>query len=281
MSERKFLILGSMGQLGLELVHYLDNINADYKAFDIDELDILDFNKVRELFSSYKPDIVINSTAYNQVDASEQNSSLAYNVNSFAVKNLAECCLNIKAKFVHFGTDYVFDGTKGQPYNEKDTPNPLNEYGRSKLQGEKFVREIDENALILRLSWVYGKGRQNFIFKFRQWAENNDTLNIVTDEISVPTNTKVIRDLTFKAIDADLTGTYHGVNSGYASRLEWAEAIRSITDLKVALNPAKIEDFNLPAKRPEFSVMDNSLISRELGIKIPHWRDSLRDFLSQ
>jgi len=179
---------------------------------------------VKELFYREKPDIVINCAAYNLVDKAEEDYITAYKTNALGVRNLAYLSNKLNAFFVHYSTDYVFDGTKENGlYTEEDTPNPLNEYGKSKLTGERWIVEETENYLLFRVSWVYGRGKQNFIYKLIQWAKNNDYLKIAYDEISVPTSTRTIVEVTLKALDNGLTGLYHLTNSGYASRYEWAK----------------------------------------------------------
>ncbi|MGC9124431.1 MAG: SDR family oxidoreductase, partial [Thermoplasmata archaeon] len=188
--------------------------------------------------------------------------------------NLALASKEIKAKFIHYSTDYVFDGTKEGPYNEEDTPNPLSEYAKSKLLGENLAK-INENSLIFRVSWVYGEGKQNFLYKLQQWIKDRDFLKIAVDEFSVPTSTKTIVRVTLKAIEKDISGLYHLVNSGYASRYEWAKTFFRVKGIKKLILPAYQSDFNLPAKRPKWSVMSNEKISKELNIEIPEWIEDL------
>ena len=185
------------------------------------------------------------------------------------------------AFLVHYSSDYVFDGIKATGlYTEEDSPNPINEYGRSKLAGEKLLAESGAEYLLFRLSWVYGKGEQNFIYKFRQWAEKSNVLKIASDEVSVPTSTKTIVDITMKSIKKGLSGLYHLTNSGYASRYEWAKEILKLTGMKNVLYPINRESFGMPAVRPYFSAMDNTPVSDKTGIEIPYWQESLKVFLT-
>ncbi|WP_457623689.1 dTDP-4-dehydrorhamnose reductase, partial [Persephonella sp.] len=253
----------------------------DFVALGHEECDISDLNRVLEIFENVKPDIVINCAAYNQVDKAEEDFATTVKVNSLGVRNLAFACKKFDAFLVHYSTDYVFDGKKEDGlYTEEDIPNPLNDYGKSKLLGEIFLNEETESYLIFRVSWVYGEGKQNFIYKLMHWAENNEYLKVAYDEISVPTSTRTIVEVTLKALDSGLTGLYHLINSGYASRYEWAKKVFEIKGINKFIKPVSSDFFNLPAKRPKFSAMDNSKISRELSLEIPKWDEELFKFLS-
>jgi len=275
----KILITGAKGQLAKEFSKKLTEIEENFVALSKQELDISNFKRVIEVFKEIKPSIVINCAAYNLVDRAESFPFEAIKVNSLGVANLILACNNYKAKLVHFSTDYVFDGSKEGLYTEEDKPNPLNEYGKSKLFGEYFIQEQMEDYLIFRTSWVYGEGKQNFIYKLLQWAQAQDYLRIACDEFSVPTSTRTIVEITLKAINAGLTGLYHLVNSGYASRYEWAKEVFRIKGIKKFIYPAYQADFNLPAKRPRFSAMSNEKICKNLEIKIKNWKEELREVL--
>lgn len=272
----RFLITGAKGQLAREFIKYFERKGIEYKAFPKEELDITDFKRVYEVLKEVKPDIVINCAAYNQVDKAESEPYLAYKVNALGVYNLSVAVKEIGAKLVHYSTDYVFDGEKPGFYTEEDEPNPLSEYAKSKLQGELLLKEVMEDYLIFRTSWVYGEGTQNFLYKLERWAQTQEVLRIAVDEFSVPTSTRTIVEVTLKAIDAGLTGLYHLVNSDYASRYEWAKEYFRIKGIKKLILPAYQADFNLPARRPKWSVMSCDKICRDLGIEIKEWREEMR-----
>ena len=268
----KYLIIGKNGQLGKEFIKTLDRRKKDFAALGHLECDISNLNQVLEISKSIKPDIVINCAAYNQVDKAEEDYTTAIKVNSLGVRNLAYASKKINAFLIHYSTDYVFDGKKENGlYTEDDFPNPLNEYGKSKLLGEIFIKEEIEKYLIFRVSWVYGEGKQNFIYKLMQWAKNNEYLKIAYDEISVPTSTRTIVEITLKSLDQELTGLYHLTNSGYASRYEWAKKVFEIKDINKFIKPVSSDIFDLPAKRPKFSAMSNERLKKILGIEINSW----------
>lgn len=275
----KVLIFGAKGQLGREFCRYFDLQNIIYFPYDIDDCDISDYQLTESKVENHKPDIVINCSAYNLVDKAESDSMNAYYSNAIGPTHLAFLSNQFNCKLIHYGTDYVFDGTKGDYYTEDDAPNPMNIYGSSKLMGERQVKQISNNYLIFRLSWVYGIGSPNtFLSKLKQWSQNTDTLRIVDDEISVPTSVRTIVEVTMKAIDKDLNGLYHLTNSGKASRWQWATALNEIANLNLNIIEAKSSEFNLPAKRPLESAMSNQKISNELEINIPDWKEELINF---
>jgi dTDP-4-dehydrorhamnose reductase (EC 1.1.1.133) len=245
MKRLKFLITGAKGQLAKEFVKELTNRGLEFTALTKEELDISDTNKVFEVIKEVKPDIVINCAAYLPADKAESFPTEAIAVNTLGVANLAFACLDIKATLVHYSTDYVFDGTKAGFYTEEDQPNPLNEYGKSKLFGEFFIQKVLENYLIFRVSWVYGEGRQNFIYKLLQWAKEREVLQIAFNEVSVPTYTGFIVEKTLKALEKGLTGLYHLVPRGYASRYEWAKLTLKLFRIEKVLIPVEKEIFNL------------------------------------
>lgn len=270
----KMLITGGNGQLAKEFAKFCQKEDIEYYSFSRQELDITNFSLLLKVIKDIKPTHVLNCAAYNLVDKAEGNPVDAYRVNAIGVVNLAIACSEVNAFLVHFSTDYVFDGNKEGLYTEEDTPKPLNEYGKSKLLGELMLKQITERHIVFRTSWVYGMGKQNFLYKLSQWAQSQDYLKIACDEFSVPTFTKSIVEVTLKAINKELFGLYHLVNSDYASRYEWAKEYLRLKGIKKLIYPAYQADFNLPAKRPKWSVMSNDSISRVLGIDIPPWQEA-------
>lgn len=276
--QMRFLITGANGQLAREFIKTFEKEKKEYLALSKKELDISDLDMVSETVRKYKPDVIINCAAYNQVDKAEEEFQQALKANTYGPTNLAIPSRETDSLLVHYSTDYVFDGKREQPYTEEDTPNPLSRYALSKYLGEEGVRNTTDKYIIFRVSWVYGDGTQNFLYKLTQWAQSSNYLRIACDEFSVPTSTRTIVEVTLKAIDVGLTGLYHLVNSGYASRYEWAKEYFKIKGINKFIYPAYQSDFNLPAKRPRWSVMSNDKIKRDLGIEIDSWQESLERF---
>ncbi|ODA43932.1 dTDP-4-dehydrorhamnose reductase [Thermodesulfovibrio sp. N1] len=274
----KLIITGAQGQLGREFIANLQEKGFDFIAFSKKELDVSNFVMVYQTIKAVKPDVIINCSAYNHVDLAEKERYLAHKVNSIGVYNLTIVASEVKAKLIHYSTDYVFDGTKQGFYTEEDDPNPLNEYAKSKLYGETLLQDFLDNYLIFRTSWVYGAGTQNFLYKLEQWAKDHEIIKIVVDEFSVPTSTRTIVEVTLKALDMGLNGLYHLTNSGFASRYEWAKEYFTLKGIKKLIYPALQADFNLPAKRPKWSVMSNEKLSKILGTDIPDWKGELKEF---
>jgi dTDP-4-dehydrorhamnose reductase len=276
----KYLITGKNGQLAREFIRKFEEQSIDFAAPDEAHLDITKETAVANVVGTYKPDVIINCAAYNLVDKAEQDNTAAFSVNALGPKNLAKAAAAQKAVLVHFSSDYVFDGRKENGlYAEDDAVNPLNEYGKSKLAGEGHVLEENERSLVLRLSWVFGPGKQNFMFKLSEWARDSEFLKIACDEFSVPTHTATVVDVTMKALAKGFTGRFHMTNSGYCSRYEWAKLALACMGVKKFIRPVSMDSFNLPAKRPKFSAMSNNRIGSVLNMPIPAWEEAVESFL--
>lgn len=276
----RFLITGKGGQLAKAFEDYFISQGFDYTALDRKALDITNLDNLVTTIEALRPEIIINCAAYNLVDQAETDCLQAYRVNALGPQLLAYLCKRYNCKLVHYSSDYVFDGQKTDGlYREDDRTNPLSEYGRSKLIGEKAVLETSKNHLAFRVSWLFGEGKQNFIYKLMQWQSQQDYLRISCDEFSVPTYTKTVVEVTIKAIEAGLTGLYHLTNSGFCSRYEWASFVFKRCGIKKHLHPVSMAVFDLPAKRPGFSAMDNRLICNTLNIDLPDWQEAVEEYL--
>jgi dTDP-4-dehydrorhamnose reductase len=276
----KYLITGKNGQLAQAFVRRLDRQNTEYAAPEEACLDITDRAIVADVVRSFQPDVIINCAAYNLVDKAEQDNDKAFAVNASGPGHLAQAASEHGAVMVHFGSDYVFDGSKETGlYTENDRVNPLNIYGKSKLAGEEAVLGSCERALVFRLSWVFGDGKQNFIHKLKSWAESSEYLKIACDEFSVPTWTETVVDCTFAALDRKLTGRYHLTNTGFCSRYEWAKFVLNVLAVNKFIRPVSMDTFNLPAIRPRFSAMSNATLSGLLNIRIPPWEEAVSAFV--
>jgi len=278
----KYLISGRNGQLAKAFIKRFEEKSIDFIAPEESYFDITDLNKVIEIVGSCKPDIIINCAAYNLVDKAEQEYDKASNVNASGPRHLAYAARKHNAFLVHFSSDYVFDGLKENGlYKEDDSVNPVNAYGKSKLSGEKLVQEETDKFLIFRLSWVFGEGRQNFIYKLIEWSKDNEYLKIACDEFSVPTYTYTAVDITLKALDGGISGLYHLTNNGFCSRYEWARFVLANCGINKFIRPVSMDVFNLLAKRPKFSAMSNEKLSGLLNVDIPTWEEGVKSFLRE
>lgn len=276
----KILITGSKGQLARAFVRRFEEQGHECFRRDLDTLDIGDRSAVRRDIIACKPALIVNCAAYNLVDSAEQCPEIVFQTNACGPENLALAAAETGAFLIHFGSDYIFDGAKApSPYDEHDKPNPLNRYGASKLEGERLIRETGTRHLILRLSWVFGDGNRNFIVKLLEWAKTSGALTVVEDEVSVPTYAGDVVTGVMAALKAGLEGIWHLPNTGFCSRYEWARLVFKILNIKKQLIPGRMADFKLPARRPGFSAMTNAAVSRELGITVPHWSESVKKFL--
>ena len=286
----KILLLGKNGQLGWELQRCLASL-GEVHALDYPEIDLANRDGLRDSIRASQPEVIINATAYTAVDRAESESSLVYAINADGPAAIAEEASSLGAALIHFSTDYVFDGTKGKPYVETDTPNPLSVYGKSKLAGEQAVQSVGGAYLILRTAWVYSLRRDSFISKVLQWARQNEILRIVDDQVSNPTWARMLAQTTalllartgnnFHPWLAERNGLYHLAGDGFASRLDWARKILALDPHREEqvckeILPALTSDFPTPAQRPLFSALDCDHFEQTFTFKLPDWRDALR-----
>jgi dTDP-4-dehydrorhamnose reductase len=278
----KYLLTGRNGQLARAFIKKFEEREIDFYAPEESQLDITDIGKVTEAVDSYDPDVIVNCAAYNLVDRAEREEDTAFVVNAIGPRNLARAAAKQKATLVHFGSDYIFDGSKENAlYVENDPVNPLNVYGKSKLAGEQYVQEEFDQFLILRLSWVFGEGEQNFVHKVMEWSKSSEYLKITCDEFSVPTYTGTVADVCLNALGKGLTGLYHLTNTGFCSRYEWAKLILGSLGINKFIRPLTMDTFPLAAQRPKFSAMSNKKLAGLLGTEIPAWEDAVKYFLTK
>jgi dTDP-4-dehydrorhamnose reductase len=268
----KFLITGANGQLAKEFSTGLKEAGHETAVFDKEALDISNLDSVTETVLGCQPDIILNCAAYNFVDKAEEDFDAAYRVNATGVKNLASLCRRNNIFMIHYSTDYIFDGTKTDLYIEEDVPNPVNRYGQSKLAGERFLTEELDTFLLFRVSWVFGEGKQNFLYKLVEWARKNRVLRIVYDQLSIPTYTKDIVNLTMFSISKGLKGIYHLTGSSYASRYEVSRYFLGRLGMDNLILPVGSDYFPVPARRPYFSALSNQKLANALNVDIPDWK---------
>ena len=286
----KIVLIGKNGQLGWELQRVLPTL-GEVIGLGRRELDLAAPQTVQETIRSLHPDLIINASAYTEVDLAETRVELAMQVNATAPGELAEVARKIGAVFIHYSTDYVFDGKSTRPYTEDDPPNPINVYGKSKYLGEQNIQRAGGSDLIFRTSWVYSLRGNSFVNKVLGWSRKNRSLKIVSDQISSPTWARTLAEITCLALAGhtdDLfekiggrRGVYHLVGTGYASRFEWARQILAYDpnrteQLVQAIEPASSEEFPTPAVRPLFSALDCTHFERVFGLRMPEWNGMLK-----
>lgn len=287
------LLIGKRGQLAGELIRAfmpLGNLEAvDYPDFDITSKEM-----VEKTVKSIKPDLVINASAYTNVDLAESERDKAFAVNAAGPGYLALACKEIGIPLIHYSTDFVFDGTKTTPYVETDQTNPHSAYGESKLKGEQEILAVTDAALVFRLAWLYTTSGNSFVSKVQQWAMKNKTLTIVDDQVGNPTWARFTAEATAMIVRQGLcsgkplnewvkerNGVYHLTSSGEASRYDWGcEILRLASEDKTftaeEIIRGKTVDFPAPAERPAYSPLDCSKVEKTFDISVPDWKTQLR-----
>lgn len=262
-------------------------------ATDRATLDLADPDGIRRVVRQAKPDVIVNAAAYTAVDKAESEPELAMRVNGVAPGIMAEEAKRLGATLVHYSTDYVFDGESGRPYTEEDMPNPVNSYGQSKLAGERAIKAVEGQYLILRSSWVYSARGSNFVLTVLRLAREKEELSMVDDQSGSPTWARWLAQATAELlrkgdIDPPHRGTYHLAAAGDVTRYEFAKAIiDGMKDLSgdprgwAELNPIASDRYPVVARRPPHPVMSLDKIRRAFGIAPPHWREQLQAFLQE
>ena len=289
----RILIVGNAGQLGRELEKLFAGIGP-MVAVDRESVDLADPEQTRDLVRRAAPDIVFNAAAYTAVDRAESERDLAYAINEGAPRVLAEEAHRRSALFIHYSTDYVFDGSKTSPWIETDAPNPLNVYGASKLGGERAVEEVGGKYLILRTSWVYGPHGNNFLLTMLRLGRERDRLSIVDDQIGAPTTSIELARATHTIVTGilagrfgavqDWAGLYHMTCGGAVSWCGFAQAIfaraaEMLTAKAPTVTPIATKDYPTAAVRPLYSVLSNAKLQARFGIELPPWEAALDDTL--
>jgi dTDP-4-dehydrorhamnose reductase len=286
----RILIFGKNGQLGWETQRTLACL-GDVTALDYPNVDFTRPNTIRNAIVETSPNVIVNAAAYTNVDQAELEADLCTQINSLAPGKIAETAAEVGAFFIHISTDYVFDGEKGSPYFETDLPNPLSVYAKSKLDGEQRVQAIDHAHIILRTSWMYSMRSPSFLTKVLEWAKTNSNLKIVSDQISNPTNARMLAEIIAlmlakgakSPIDyfKDKSGIYHLGGSGYTSRYDWAKKILDLAGtengvIAKEVIPALTKDFPTPATRPLFSALNCEKFENTFHLRLPPWQNSLQ-----
>jgi len=287
----KILLLGKNGQVGWELQRSLMPL-GEVIALDRMQCDLSHPETISAIVRNIKPDIIVNAAAYTAVDKAEEDEALANMINATSVGLLAEEAKKLNALFVHYSTDYVFDGTKKAPYTEDDAPNPINAYGRTKLSGEKAIIKSGCDYLVLRTTWVYAARGSNFLKTMLRLAQEREEMRVVADQYGAPTWARNIADVTAhtliaaqkeRQVSGFVSNIYHLSASGKTTWHGFAGAIiEHARQLALPENiktervlPIATKEYPLPATRPENSQIDSSSLETHFGIVLPEWRDAM------
>lgn len=287
----KILITGAKGQLGNELLRIIksgqaeigkvsDNIKkAEVIALDADKLDITNLTEVKEKIHEMQPDVVINCAAATNVDGCESNEDFAFKVNSLGPRNLAMTCEEIGCKLVQVSTDYVFSGVGDKPLTEYDLTSPYSVYGKTKLLGEKYVEKFSTKYFIARTSWLYGYVGHNFVYTMIRLGKEKDMITVVNDQRGNPTNANDLAYHILKLIETEEYGIYHCTGKGECTWYDFAKTIIELSGENCEVKPCTSEEYKTPAKRPEYSSLDNMMLRNTVGDEMREWKEAIKSFI--
>ena len=282
---KKILVTGCNGQLGRAIRKEYAASDVEFINTDVVEgegvvsLDITDVDAVLKLVRAEKPDVIINCAAHTNVDKCEEQWDLAYKINAIGPRNLSIAATEADAKMIHVSTDYVFEGNGTRPYTEFDAPNPVSAYGKTKLEGENFVKEFAKKHFILRTAWLYGDGK-NFVKTMLALAENHDELNVVCDQVGTPTSAVELAKMIHYLEGTENYGTFHATCEGDTNWADFAEAIfkragKNVTSKQYKeMNPAS-------ANRPAYSILEDYMIKLTSDFVMADWQDALDVYMKE
>ncbi len=284
---RRILVIGAQGMLGRDLVTILRSSfgtgKSGYEIFgwDLDEIDIREEANTVSKIESLRPEIVINLAAYTDVDDCEVQKEKAFSINAEGMKHVAMGGGRCKAKVIYISTDYVFDGQKKEPYLEEDPPSPINVYGQTKLEGERYLQALVEDSLIIRTQWLYGKYGTNFVSSILRQAMEKKVLSVVNDQTGSPTYAVDLSRAIVALIQSDGQGIFNVVNEEVCTWYTFAQAILKASGLEeVRIIPISSEELGRRAPRPSYSVLGTKKMKEKTGMSLRPWSEALKDYLS-
>ena len=279
------LVTGSMGQLGSEIKELSSNYNYNFFFTTRDDIDITSKDSIKEFCQTNSINVIINCAAYTAVDKAQSDIENADLVNRKAVKKLSIVAKELDIKLIHISTDYVFDGKNFKPYVEEFQTNPQSIYGKTKLDGENELRDINPlNSIIIRTSWVYSYYGNNFVKTMLKLGREKEELSLIFDQVGTPTYAKdlaiTILDI-IPQIENSKVEIYNYSNEGVLSWYDFAKEIMKMAKLNCKINPIETYQYPTPAKRPHFSLLNKSKIKSKFNLEIPYWKDGLDDCLKR
>ena len=276
----KVLVIGSEGQLGSEFKRISKTNKKILWIFSsVNELDLLNLNSINSYLFEIDPSVIINCAAYTDVDKAENEVKLADLINHKAVGIIAKWTYNNAKKFFHISTDYVFDGLSNLPLDENSETNPINEYGSSKLKGEKVCLDNDPNSIVIRTSWLYSSFGNNFVKNIIELMKKNNSIKVVNDQIGSPTYAYDLANAILKIIKSNnhKNGIFHYSNEGEISWYDFAISIRDLYNLDCEVIGVSSKEFKTLAKRPRYSLLNKFKIKKIYNLEIPNYKQSLED----
>ncbi len=283
----KVFVTGAHGMLGSDLAGLLRHTSDVFECAR-HNCDILQYAQLEEMIASYRPDVIIHTAAYTNVDQAESDKDAAMLLNETGTQHVAEIAQAYQAKLVHVSTDYVFDGTKTTPYQEDNQPHPAGVYGETKLRAEQQVQHIFNHAdrrqafLIVRTAWLYGRHGKNFVSAILQRARQHNTLQVVNDQTGAPTYTKDLARGIMALLTHNASGIVHVTNTGSCTWYDFAKTILEFAGIsEVTVEPITAQQLGRPAPRPAFSVLDTSRFTMLTGQKMRHWKEGLQEYFEE
>lgn len=276
---KRVLVTGINGQLGYDVLKELNERGYTPVGVDRENMDLTDLSNINNFIKSSRVDAVIHCAAYTAVDNAEDNEKICEIINGLSVKEIANACKDLDIPLVYISTDYVFDGSKKGKYIETDKTNPINVYGKTKLMGEEFVKDILDKYFIVRISWVFGENGNNFINTMLRLSKEHKELNIINDQVGSPTYTKDLAPLLVDMIETNKYGTYNVTNEDFCSWYEFAKEIFKIKNIDIKVNPINTSEYKTKAKRPLNSKMSKEKLEQNGFKRLRTWQEALKDYL--
>lgn len=299
----KVLVTGVNGQLGYDVVKEVEK--RGYQAIGVErqKMDLTSTEQIKECIETVNPEAIIHCAAYTAVDKAEDEEELCRRVNAIATKEIAECAKKLDIPMIYISTDYVFNGKKSIfldrknenayidysnveldkdkfiEYKENDITNPINIYGKTKLEGEEYVKQILNKYYIVRISWVFGKNGNNFIDTMLKLSKERESLSVIDDQVGSPTYTKDLAPLLVDMIETDKYGIYHATNEGYCSWYEFAKEIFKVADIDIEVNPISALEYPTKATRPMNSKLSKQKLKDNGFKQLRNWRDSVQEYI--
>lgn len=286
---KKILVTGANGQLGRAIRKEYAGENVEFINTDVIQaegvtttLDITSIDEVMSLVRETKPDVIINCAAHTNVDKCEQEWDLAYKINAIGPRNLSIAATETGAKMIHVSTDYVFEGNGTKPYTEFDAPNPISAYGKTKYEGEKFVKEFAQKYFILRTAWLYGDGK-NFVKTMLRLSETHDEVSVVCDQLGSPTSASELAKMIRYLEPTDNYGLFHATCEGDTNWADFTEEIFRLAGKNTKVNHVTSEQYAqmnpASAKRPAYSILENYMIKLTSDFRMKNWKDAIAEYM--
>ena len=277
---KKISVTGCNGQLGKAIQKEYESEAAELILTDVADLDITDNAQVLQFVREHKPQVIMNCAAHTAVDLCEEQWDLAYRINAIGPRNLAIAATQTGAKLMHISTDYVFSGDGDHPYTEFDPVGPNSAYGKTKLEGERFVQQFAKNYFIIRTAWLYGDGK-NFVKTMLKLSETRDNVSVVKDQFGSPTSAAELAKMMHHLEPTENYGLFHGTCEGSCSWADFADEIFRLAGLPTRVNHITTEEYGSATRRPAYSVLDNYMLRLTTDFRMADWQDAIREYMEE